>query len=45
MCTLVCALPHSRQPLLLKDNFFHTPLLLERNGIEPVLKYVLCVVK
>ena len=33
------------QPLLLKDNFFHTPLLLERNGIEPVLKYVLCVVQ
>ena len=45
MCVPVRPLPLSRQPLLLKDNFFHTPLLLERNGIEPVLKYVFCVVQ
>ncbi len=34
VCAHVCAL----QPLFLKDNFFQTPLLLERGGIEPVVK-------
>lgn len=28
------------QSLALKDTFYRTPVLLERNGIEPVLKYV-----
>ena len=26
------------QPLLLKDNFFHTPRVVELGGIEPILK-------
>jgi len=35
LCTYATA-----QPLLLKDNFFHTPLLLQRNGIETPIKCV-----
>ena len=39
LAVLFC-IPCCAQPLYLSDNFYRTPIVLDRDGVDPVLKYV-----